>query len=155
MAGGVGIYLKNTLKYRPRNDLSLKTSNCEDLWIEVESETSNFCLDVVYRYPETNFSLFQNKLYLQLHNFETNDMNYVVCGDFNINTLLNNTKVSEYIAALNSIDCNQMVDVPTRFANNCKSSLLDHVYTNITKETYCGVCLYEVSDHLPTFFIVP
>ena len=42
-ASGVGIYLKNTLKYRQRNDLSLKTSNCEDLWIEVESETSNFC----------------------------------------------------------------------------------------------------------------
>ena len=32
---------------------------------------------------------------------------------------------------------------------------IDHLYTNITKETYCGVCLYEVSDHIPTFFIVP
>ena len=81
-------------------------------------------------------------------------MNYVVCGDFNIDTLLNNAKVCEYKAALNSIGCNQMVDVSTRFANNCKSSLLDHLYTNITKEIYCGVCLYEVSDHLPTFFIV-
>ena len=90
-----------------------------------------------------------------MHDFETNSRNYVVCGDFNINTLLNNAKVSEYIAALNSIGCNQMVDVPSRFAYNCKSSLLDHLYTNITKETYCRVCLYEVSDHLPTFFIVP
>ena len=97
MAGGVGIYLKNTLKYSPRNDLSLKTPNCEDLWIEVESETSNFCLGVVYRHPKKNFSLFQNKLYLQLHDFETNNMNYVVCGNFNINTLLNNPTISEYI----------------------------------------------------------
>ena len=48
-----------------------------------------------------------------------------------------------------------MVDVPTRFANNCKFSLLDHVYISIIKETNSGVCLYEVSDHLPTFFIVP
>ena len=62
MAGGVGIYLKNTLKYRPRNDLSLKTPNCEVLWIEVESEILNFCLGVVYRHPKKNFSLFQNKL---------------------------------------------------------------------------------------------
>ena len=90
-----------------------------------------------------------------MHDFETNNINYVVGRDFNINFLRNNTKVSEYTAALNSIGCYQMVDVPTRFANNCKSSLLDHVYTNITEETYCGVCLYEVSDHLPTFFIVP
>ena len=62
MAGGVGIYLKNTLKYRPRNDLSLKTPNCEVLWIEVESEILNFCLGVVYRHPKKIFSLFQNKL---------------------------------------------------------------------------------------------
>ena len=155
MAGGVGIYLKNTLKHSLRNDLSLKTPNCEDLWIEVESETSNFCLGVVYRHPKKNFSLFQNKLYLQLHDFETTNINYVVCGGININTLLNNPKISEYIAALNSIGCNQMVDVPTRFANNCKSFLLNHVYTNITKETYCEVCLHEISDHLPTFFVVP
>ena len=37
MAGGVGINLKNSLKYRLLNDLSLKTPNCKDLWIEVES----------------------------------------------------------------------------------------------------------------------
>ena len=154
MAGGVGIYLKNTLKYRLRDDLSLKTSSCEDLWIEVESKIFNFCLGVVYRHHKKNFSLFQNKLYLQLHDFETTNINYVVCRDININTLLNNPKISEYIAALNSIGYYQMVNVPTRFANNCKS-LLDHVYTNITEETYCGVCLYEVSDYLPTFFVVP
>ena len=84
------------------------------LWIEIEREISNFCLGVVYRHPKKLFSLFQNKLYLQLHDFETNNINYVVCGDFNINFLLNNTKVFEYTAALNSIGCNQMVDVPIR-----------------------------------------
>ena len=55
MAGGVGIYLKNAIKYRLRNDLSLKTSNCEDLWIEVESKISIFCLGVVCRHPKKNF----------------------------------------------------------------------------------------------------
>ena len=59
MAGGFGIYLKNTLKYRPRNDLSLKTPDCEELWIEVESETSNFCLGVVYRHPKKTFPNFK------------------------------------------------------------------------------------------------
>ena len=82
-----------------------------------------------------------------MHDFETTHINYVVCGDINVNTLLNNPKMSEYIAVLNSIGCNQMVDVPTRFANNCKSSLSDHVYTNITEETCCGVCRCELSDH--------
>ena len=47
MAGGVGIYLKNTLTYCLRNNLFLKTPNCENLWIEIESKISNFCLEVV------------------------------------------------------------------------------------------------------------
>ena len=59
MAGGVGIYLKNTFKYRLRNDLSPKTANCEDLWIEVESKISNFCLGVVYRHPKKIFPDFK------------------------------------------------------------------------------------------------
>ena len=48
-----------------------------------------------------------------------------------------------------------MFDVLTTLANNCKPSLLDHAYANITKETFCGMRLYEISDHLTTFFIVP
>ena len=32
--------------------------------------------------------------------------------------------------------------------------MLDHIYTNITKQSIkSGVCIYEVSDHLPTFVI--
>ena len=43
----------------------------------------------------------------------------------------------------------------TRFADKCRPSLLDHIYTNIAnKSTNSGVALYELSDHLPIFFIV-
>ena len=84
-----------------------------------------------------------------------NNNNNVVSTGHHVEARLVLCPASEYIVALNSIGCNQMVDVPTRFANNCTSSLLDHLYTNITKETYFGVCLYEVSGHLPTFFIIP
>ena len=47
-----------------------------------------------------------------------------------------------------------LTDIPTRFSVNCRSSLLDHIYTNITKQSNkSGVCIYEVSDHIPTFVI--
>ena len=47
-----------------------------------------------------------------------------------------------------------LIDIPTRFSVNCRSSLLDHIYTNITKQSIkSGVCIYEVSDHLSTFVI--
>ena len=47
-----------------------------------------------------------------------------------------------------------LINIPTRFAENCKSSLLDHVYTNMTNESIKSrVCIFEISDHFPTFFI--
>ena len=46
------------------------------------------------------------------------------------------------------------INISTRFAKNCKSSLLDHVYTNMTNESIkSGVCIFEISDYFPTFFI--
>ena len=43
----------------------------------------------------------------------------------------------------------------TRFGKNCRPSLLDHIYTNIDNtRTISGVAIFELSDHLPTFFIV-
>ena len=48
-----------------------------------------------------------------------------------------------------------LINNPTRHAENCIPTLLDHVYINITKHTTkSGVCIFEILDHLPTFFIV-
>ena len=55
------------------------------------------------------------------------------------------------------VGCSQLVDIPTRFSNDnkCKPSLLDHTYTNINKHsTKSGVCLFDISDHLPVFLIL-
>ena len=45
-----------------------------------------------------------------------------------------------------------LMNIPTRFAENCKSLLLDHVNANMTnKSIKIEVCSFEVSDHFPTF----
>ena len=48
-----------------------------------------------------------------------------------------------------------LIDLPTRFADNCKFSLLDHIYTNTTNQVHeSGAYIFDISDHLPPFFIV-
>ena len=48
-----------------------------------------------------------------------------------------------------------MINNPIRYADNCKSTLLDYIYTNITKQTTkSGECVFEILDHLPAFCIV-
>ena len=47
-----------------------------------------------------------------------------------------------------------IINIPTRFAENCKFSLLDLVYTNMTNNSIkSGVCMFEISDHFSTFFV--
>ena len=63
-AGRVGIYIKESFEFRIRKELSLNISNCEDLWIEIETNQPNkaFVCAVVYRHPNKNTQSFQNKL---------------------------------------------------------------------------------------------
>ena len=75
-------------------------------------------------------------------------------GDININTLTKNSQTENYMNVLNSFGCKLLIDLPIRFADNCKFSLLDYIYTNIANQVYKrGVCICDISDHLPTFFI--
>ena len=66
----------------------------------------------------------------------------------NINTLKrSNTKILDYTSAMVSLGCEMTIGNPTRFSENCTSSLLDHIHTNITtKSTYSGISAFEISD---------
>ena len=47
-----------------------------------------------------------------------------------------------------------IINNPTRFAENSKSSLFHHVYTNVTKKSIKSwVCIFEIFDYFPTFFV--
>ena len=61
-------------------------------------------------------------------------------------------KLRNCVNDLTSIGCKLFINIPTRFAENCKSSLLDHVNRNTTnKNMKSGICIFEISDHFPTF----
>ena len=66
-----------------------------------------------------------------------------------------NKRVATYIETLLSNGCNSLINNPTRFSFNSKPSLLDHIYTNnISNGKECGICLYDISDHLPVFVLI-
>ena len=138
--------------------MKLNLQDCEDLWLEVECNTSNLIVAVVYRHPKQDISPFHDKLCRNLNELENNNEKYILSGDINIDTLSVQTtgasKIKNYVDDLISSGCKLLINIPTRFADNCKSSLLDHIYTNLTnKNNQSGVCIFEISDHLPIFFI--
>ena len=126
-AGGVGLYVRKTLKFQLRDDLLLHLQNCEDLWLEIESKETNFIIAVIYRHPKQKLLLFNDKLCETLSLLENNKVNYIVCGDTNIILLAkNNPKIKNYVNDFKSIGSKLLIDIPTRFSVNCRSSLLDH-----------------------------
>ena len=97
---------------------------------------------------------FQDKLCDTLTDLENSNLNYIVCGDINVNFFAkDNEKITNYVNNLAMIRCKMKINNHTRFGENCRPSLLDHTYTNSgNTRTNNGVALLELSDHLPTFF---
>ena len=155
-AGGVGIYINHNLKHKLRNDLLLNLPNCEDIWTEVSTNQGSIIFTVIYRHPTTNFQAFENALANTLTELENLKLRYVVSGDVNINYLaINNQKISNYFNSLNALGSKLLITAPTRFSRYSKPSLLDHIYSNITKtKIIAKPCLFHISDHLPTCIIL-
>ena len=61
-AGDAGLHIKNSLKYKLRKDLNFLLPNCEDIWVKIESKKRNIIISTIYRHPNSDMTLFQNKL---------------------------------------------------------------------------------------------
>ena len=47
--GGVGLYIRENLQYKRRNDITEKDRTMEHLWLQVKSEKNSFLLAVFYQ----------------------------------------------------------------------------------------------------------
>jgi len=49
-AGGVGVHIKNNLKYLQRHDLQSKMCGCENIWFELLGKHQKIIIGIVYRH---------------------------------------------------------------------------------------------------------
>jgi hypothetical protein len=57
-AGGVGFYVRDSIEFHLREDLSSLTEDFECLWIEVHSKSRNILCSAVYHHPNSNVDNF-------------------------------------------------------------------------------------------------
>ena len=150
------MYIKDTLKYKIRNDFNLNLNQCKYIWIEFQSKKLNLTLSTIYRHPNSDLQAFQYKLKENSVKLENSKSIYVINGDININLLKSScSKVKNYSDMLISVGCQSLIYSPTRFCNKCVRSLLDHIYTNTSElKITSGLCPFDISDHIPTFFML-
>ena len=166
-AGGVAVYVKDTLNFEVKSDLRLNVADCESLFIEFDvspkktnkrNTSKSFLLGCVYRHPRKTVAEktdFIQQLYKTLEKYTCKNIPLTIFGDINIDvSKVDNNTVRHYTNLLKSIGCENLIDTHTQFREKSRS-ILDHIITNIDQDRVTsGVIDFPITDHLPIFAII-
>ena len=133
-AGRVATYILNNLKFTRREDLEFNSSDSENVFVEITLHSKKVIIfGLIYRHPRNSFSEFQDKFLRTIIKLGQDKLDYLICGDFNIDLLKREVKpkISDYINTILSEGCSNIINKPTRITE-CSASLIDHMYTNVT-----------------------
>ena len=150
--GGVGMYVNNQLRVKPRPDIHITGS--EDIFIEIINEMDkNIIVGTIYRPPSNGIDTFSESFDEELIKILRENKNIYLMGDFNID-LLNSTQnyVSKFINILQSNGFYPHINKPTRICNESQT-LIDNIFSNVYETSTNGILYSDISDHLPIFVI--
>ena len=84
--GGVGIFIKEELQYKDRNDLKLQTEGnvIEDVWIEIIKNDKSVIVGGVYRHPNGNVKMFQEAVEKTTYKIINEKRECIITGDITL-----------------------------------------------------------------------
>ena len=146
--GGVGIYVKESLKLKRRADL--EHANLEGLWLEILVKNSkSFLFGCFYRPPETSKYLPKEYNAFVSENLRSIDMEQkevILMDDFNVNYKDKSTK-GEFKSIFRLQGYKQVIKSPTRITKD-SSSLIDLIFSNKPSNlSSTAVVSASLSDH--------
>jgi hypothetical protein len=86
------------------------------VWLD--STFNKLCILTIYRSPRGNFTNVLNRLDLILQKLYNNKYNIFICGDVNVNYLIDNNRRSQLDAVLHSYNLAGIVKFPTTYGPN-------------------------------------
>ena len=133
--GDVGMYIKDTIKYKERQDFSKLDETIEHMWIECQgkNKNKNYLVGVFYQpRPEDKEKLIWiQKLDTILSAITTTwNKTIVIAGDTNIDYNKPSTVLETYKEVLDTYNLKQHVKKPTR--QGVKT--IDHIVSNLKTE---------------------
>ena len=129
--GGVGFYIKTSIKFKERQDLNALDDTMEHQWIEVsmKKKQSKMLIGTLYQpssIPNEKVSWLEKFDSLLSKIIPQHDGPIVITGDFNIDTLRESNVCKMYTEILNTYNLTQNVSRATRK----DTSLIDHIVSN-------------------------
>ena len=127
-AGGLDVYINDTLNCRVLNRFHVDLPSCENIWLNViTKDNKSYIVGVLYRHPfSTDVANFIDQLNQTLQDITSLGNKCVILGDFNIDILkLESTHTTSFLNMLRSNAFHSIVDKPTRVTAT-SSTLIDH-----------------------------
>ena len=156
-AGGVGMYIDDTLKYT----VIKKTSNefFQALWVDIDirisGQRTNVICGVIY-IQHNSPEKFQTYFDETIERLSASGKTIYLMGDFNINLLSSETckYAQNFLLSLQSVNLLPTIDKPTRVYNN-SATLIDNIFVNnLENDCLSGNIVSDLSDHYTQFCIL-
>lgn len=132
--GGACIFLRETVSYIPL-ELSKYCieQDIECCGVKICTKNNNdVILLTIYRAPVGNFQVFITKLDEILSSLFSVRVNFILCGDFNVDYLVESTQKKLLNSLLTSFDMMHVVNFPTRITHST-STAIDNIFINNSK----------------------
>jgi exonuclease III len=111
--GGVCIYVRESIKFTTINLLKhTKEQDIEIAAIQLNIQKSKIIVICVYRAPCGNLDLFLNKLETILNSLHRHNIEFIICGDININYLETSSKKTQLDNLLGTYNLRDTVFFP-------------------------------------------
>lgn len=136
-AGGVAIYVKDSLGCRRRPDLEIKDLEC--VWVHIKSHGHDVLVAGMYRPPNTSVA-YWNLIHESIDRAKsTNIKEIIILGDLN-NDMTINHKCKKLNDLIQTYSLNQLITEPTHFTEH-SSTLIDVILvTNTSNVLASEVC---------------
>ena len=154
--GGVLMYISENLAFQQKHEL--QSEFFEHIWADIRINGKLFAVNGLYRPPNEdaeNHNLFletAEKILIQLNDYHK--VHYkILSGDFNFGNIycksveLQPKPLDQKASDLfSSYGFQQLIDIPTRFAENTVS-LISLIFVNQSDDVVCHGTLHKIADH--------
>ena len=158
--GGTSIFVRSDINFKIKENISVDLPGVDSIAIEIHKDelnsTKNVIILALYRPPNINAAHFIIKLTDTMQTLHEQNKHVFLMGDFNIDIteamLTTNRIVNDFHNLFLSYHFYNLINKPTRVTEN-KSSIIDNIYTNVSKTLVNGIFKTDFSDHYSIFCV--
>jgi exonuclease III len=147
--GGVCIYVQESLNFlRLGLEKYCQDKSFEVCAIKTHFDTKSVYIIAIYRAPSGNFDPFISKLDTVLRKLYTATLEYIICGDINIDYLIDSDRKSRLYALLKTYNLTSVINFTTHIQNN-SATAIDNIFIDTYKMGNYSIfpIINGLSDH--------